>query len=444
MGGAQVTVVGAGLGGSLMAIYLARAGHRVRVCERRPDPRGSGVLGGRSINLALSTRGIDALERVGLAETMLAESVPMRGRMIHPVRGRPVFQPYGTEPHHALRSVSRSGLNLTMINAAGEQPGVELVFSRRCVGVDLETATVELKHEETGEVTRVEADCVVGADGAFSAVRARMQRLDRFDYQQSYLDHGFKELTIPALEGGGPALEREALHIWPRGGHMMIALPNLDGSFTCTLFWPFTGRRSFTAQADGDAIVRTFEEVYPDVVALMPDLARDYMANPTSSLVTVRCKPWHRAGRVVLLGDACHAVVPFYGQGANAAFEDCVVLDIAMREHGPDWRSAFATYEAGRQPEADVLANLALANFIEMRDHTASRVFLARKALERGLHRAFPRLFLPLYSMVTFSRMPYSLAVERASRQWRVVVGVAALLFAALAVLVAVLLGVGA
>jgi kynurenine 3-monooxygenase len=416
-----ILISGAGLGGSLMAIYLARAGHDVRVYERRDDPRAAARDRGRSINLAISTRGVHALSQVGLAEDVLSTAVPMRGRMIHDPAGRTRFQPYGTRKDQVINSVSRLGLNIALLDVAEREPDVQLVFGQRCVDVDLDAARLVLEETATGTQSTVEGDRIIGADGAFSAVRGRMERLERFDYQQNYLEHGYKELTIPAGPGGKFLMEPNALHIWPRGGYMMIALPNADGTFTCTLFWPFEGENSFAVLRDGDAVLDHFRRNFPDAVPLMPALREEYFANPVSSLVTVRTRPWYYRDRVVLLGDACHAVVPFYGQGANAAFEDCVVLDECIRKHAPNWGTAFATYDRQRRRHVNTLADLAIANFVEMRDHVSSRAFLIKKQCEKLLHRAFPAWFVPLYTMVTFSRTPYAEATARAERQWAVV-----------------------
>lgn len=402
-----------------MAIYLARAGARVTLVERRPDPRRAGAAAGRSINLAISTRGLHALAGVGLEKPVLDMSVSMRGRMIHSSSGSTVFQPYGTEAHQAIRSVSRGGLNQLLLEAAEKEAEGSVLFDSPCRDVDLERGSVIV--EQSGERKEIAGDWVLGADGAFSAIRARMQRTDRFNYQQFYLDHGYKELTIPAAAGGGFAMEPEALHIWPRGGYMMIALPNQDGSFTCTLFWPFSGANSFENLQSESQVDEFFSRNFPDARPLMPDLGAEYFENPTSSLVTVRCAPWSHADRVVMLGDACHAVVPFYGQGANASFEDCVILDECLSRHPADLGKAFREYETVRKEHVDVLSDLALENFIEMRDHTASALFRGKKRLERVLHRLFPRRFVPLYTMVTFSRLLYGDAVERARRQWRAV-----------------------
>ena len=415
----KFTVVGAGLGGSLMASYLARAGHQVEVYERRDDPRRGGRTEGRSINLAISTRGIHAMEQIGLASKILGQAVPMRGRMIHSTEKRLTFQPYGTERHHYINSVSRAGLNLALIEAAGSHPNVRLVFGKKCTGVDAETATAYLEDTGSGEKTSVEGDVVVGADGAFSAVCRQLLRLNRFNYQQAYLKHGYKELTIPPGSGGSFQMEKNALHIWPRGGYMMIALPNQDGSFTCTLFWPFDGPNSFGSIKNEEDLLRFFRQTFADAVPMMPILASEFFENPTGSLVTIRCHPWCYRDKVVLLGDACHAVVPFYGQGANASFEDCTVLDECIRRHDGNLEEAFAAYNRRRKVHTDALADLALHNFIEMRDHVASKTFLLKKKVEHVLNRVFRRFYLPLYTMITFTRIPYADAVRKERRQRR-------------------------
>lgn len=407
-----IVQVGAGLGGTLASIFLGRAGHEVRGFEMRPDPRRGPLVGGRSINLALSARGLGALEKAGLLDRVLAIAVPMRGRMIHDLHGRTAFQPYGTETGHANHSVSRAELNVLLLDAAEKEKNVRFAFGRRCLDVDPDAPSATFEDGET-----VRGDVVLGTDGAWSVVRRRLQRLDRFDYDQSFLSHGYKELTIPAGPGGSFLLERGALHIWPRGGFMMIALPNRDGSFTCTLFWPHDGPNSFAAHDDPDEAARFFAAQFPDALPLIPDFREQYAENPVGSMVTIRCRPWHLRGRVALLGDAAHAVVPFHGQGANCAFEDAVVLDECARAHAPDWEKAFGAFEARRKEHTDALARLSVDNFVEMRDHTASRLFRARKALEKGLYRLFPGLFMPLYMMISFTRIPYAETVRRARRQ---------------------------
>ena len=424
----RFTIVGAGLCGALAAVFLGKRGHQVRVLERRPDPRKGAPGRSRSINLAISVRGLHALERAGLAARVLEAAVPMRGRFIHAPSGETAFQPYGSTADHVLRSVSRATLNRILVDAAEALPNVEVTFGRRCVAVDLDRAAATFEDASTGALETVEADAVLGGDGAFSEVRAAMQRTDRFEYSQSYLPYGYKELTVPPGSDGRHAMEPSALHIWPRGGFMTIALPNRDGTFTCTCFWPFEGENGFSALRTRGEVRARFERVFPDLIPLMPRLEDEFLENPIGSLVTVRCSPWQHRGRMVLLGDAAHAIVPFYGQGANAAFEDCVVLDECLAAGGGDLEKAFREFESRRKEHADAVADLALRNFVEMRDKTASRLFLLGKRAEKLLHRLLPRSFVPLYYLVTFSRTPYADAVRRARAQWRAVGWAAAVL----------------
>jgi kynurenine 3-monooxygenase len=413
------TIVGSGLAGTLMACYLARAGHRVDVYEKRPDPRRAEQERGRSINLALSVRGIHALQEVGLADEVLHAGILMRGRMIHPRNGKLTFQPYGKDDTEALHSVSRSGLNLLLVQAAARYDSVRLFFEHRCTGYDPHDGVLEFAHQ-----TKVATEVVIAADGAYSAVRSQLQRQEGFNYRQDYLSHGYKELTIPPGPGGSFLLEPNALHIWPRGNFMMIALPNADGSFTGTLFWPFQGPNSFAALTAEKDVIAYFQDQFPDAMPLIPTLGPQFLHNPTGSLVTIRCQPWHVNARAVLLGDACHAVVPFLGQGMNAAFEDCSVLNRCLAEEASDPASAFATYEALRKENLDTLADLCVENFYEMRDRVGSPWFVLRKTLEIALHALFPRWYLPLYTMIEFTRMPYAAALRRAKWQDRIVVAV--------------------
>jgi kynurenine 3-monooxygenase len=414
----QFTIVGAGLAGALMACYLGKAGQRVDLYEKRPDPRGHGPDRGRSINLAISVRGIHALREIGLAEEVLRQAIPMRGRMMHAPSGQLTFQPYGKDDSESINSVSRAGLNLALLNAAARYSSVRLFFQQKCTGMDLLSGAVELANEATHQATEVPTEVVIGADGAYSAIRGQMQKQERFNYQQDYLTHGYKELTIPPGPGETFQMEKNALHIWPRHSFMMIALPNLDGSFTCTLFLPYEGPHSFAALQTEAAIEQFYREQFPDAVPLLPSLVADFQKNPTGPLLTVRCSPWHIDGRVVLIGDACHAVVPFLGQGMNAAFEDCSVLNLCLGLYAPDRRKeAFEDYERRRKQHTDTLADLCVANFIEMRDLVSSRFFLLKKKLTIFLHKLFPRWYLPLYTLVTFTRTPYADAVRRARRQ---------------------------
>jgi kynurenine 3-monooxygenase len=417
---AKFVLIGSGLAGGLLAAYLGRRGYDVELYERRADPREGNIVGGRSINLAISTRGIHALDQIGIADEALRHAIPMRGRMIHDKSGVLHFAPYDVDPKKCINSIGRASLNTAVIEAAQRYPNVRVHFNHKCTEVDLNEAACHLE-TETAKLT-VRGDAVIGVDGAFSAVRASMQRkIDNFQYDEGYLEHGYKELTIPPAPGGSWQIEKNALHIWPRKSFMMIALPNPDGSFTCTLFWEFEGPRSFATTKTDDDVRRFFDEEFPDAVPLMPTLLEDFKNNPTGSLVTIRCAPWHYRDRVCLLGDAAHAVVPFYGQGMNAAFEDCVVLDECLERFADDREHAFAEYFSRRKENADALADLAIDNFIEMRDKTASRTFRAKKKLDHLLEAALPGVYLPLYTMVTFTRVPYAQAARRARLQDRIV-----------------------
>jgi kynurenine 3-monooxygenase len=430
---AKFVLIGSGLAGGLLAAYLGRRGYDVDLYERRTDPREGNIVGGRSINLALSTRGIYALEQLGISNEVLRHAIPMRGRMIHDKSGALHFSPYDRDPKKFINSIGRAALNTTVIEAAQQYPSVRVHFNHRCTDVDLDSATANLAllgMEAAGsaanpqqQVTiQARGDAVIGVDGAFSVVRQSMQKeIAGFEYDESYLAHGYKELTIPPASDGSWRMEKEALHIWPRKSFMMIALPNPDGSFTCTLFWEFEGPRSFATTKTDDEVRRFFDEEFSDAVPLMPSLLDDFKTNPTGSLVTIRCAPWFYKDKVALVGDAAHAVVPFYGQGMNAAFEDCVVLDECLAEFPEDRQRAFAEYFTRRRKNADALADLAVQNFIEMRDKTASKTFRAKKKLDHLLEGLLPDIYLPLYTMVTFTRIPYSIAARRARLQNRIV-----------------------
>ena len=413
---ARFVLIGSGLAGGLLAAYLGRRGHEVDLYERRADPREGNIVGGRSINLAISTRGIHALQEIGIADEALRHAIPMRGRMIHDRSGELHFTPYDVDPKKCINSIGRAGLNATVIEAAQRYSNVSVHFNHKCTNVDIESAVAHL--ESANSVVTARGDAVLGVDGAFSAVRQSMQlKIGNFQYDESYLAHGYKELTIPPSPDGSWRMEKNALHIWPRKSFMMIALPNPDGSFTCTLFWEFEGPRSFATMKSHEDVRRFFEEEFSDAVPLMPTLLEDFCENPTGSLVTIRCAPWYYRDKVCLVGDAAHAVVPFYGQGMNAAFEDCVVLDECLEEFPENRDCAFAEYFRRRKENADALADLAIGNFIEMRDKTASKTFRAKKKLDHALEAALPGIYLPLYTMVTFTRMPYAKAAKRAQIQ---------------------------
>src|SRR5438105_7999569 len=432
----KFVLIGSGLAGGLLAAYLGRRGYEIDLYESRADPREGNLVGGRSINLALSTRGIHALEQLGIADEVLRHAIPMRGRMIHEKSGGLHFAPYDVDPNKYINSIGRAALNTTVIEAAQRYSNVRVHFNHKCTDVDLDSATAKLLNSSTSQQLNASGDAIIGVDGAFSAVRQSMQlKIDNFQYDESYLAHGYKELTIPPAADGGWQMKKEALHIWPRKSFMMIALPNPDGSFTCTLFWEFEGPRSFATTKTDDEVCNFFQQEFPDAVPLMPALLEDFRQNPTGSLVTIRCAPWFHKDKVALVGDAAHAVVPFYGQGMNAAFEDCVVLDECLAKFPDNRERAFAKYFSRRKEYADALADLAVENFIEMRDKTASRAFRAKKKLDHLLEALLPGVYLPLYAMVTFTRMPYAEAARRARLQDRIVTGSVAIIVLAIAVL---------
>jgi kynurenine 3-monooxygenase len=394
----HIAIVGAGLVGSLAAIYLARRGYKVTVFERRPDMRKGNADAGRSINLALSNRGIRALEEIGLAEELKKVAIPMHGRVMHDRAGKLTFQPYGKQGQF-INSISRSGLNMVLMNEA-EKLGAELIFEQRCSAVNFEKTELTLT-DSSGRSKQQSFDLIIGADGAFSALRWAMQLTDRFNFSQHYIDHGYKELHIPAGEEGAFRLEKNALHIWPRESFMMIALPNPDGSFTCTLFFPFEGNPSFATLKEKSAIASFLEQTFPDAIKLIPDAVSDFEKNPTSSLVTVRCFPWVK-NKTFLIGDAAHGIVPFYGQGMNAGFEDCRILNELLDKNGDRWETTLSEFQSLRKPDTDAIAQLAFDNFVEMRDLVADAEFLLRKKIEAKLHELFPTRWIPQYSMVTF------------------------------------------
>ena len=411
----RVNIQGAGLVGSLLAVYMTQRGHDVTVHEYRGDMRGSNVDGGRSINLAISNRGWKALRKVGMEDAIRKISIPMSGRLMHDKEGNLTPQPYGIEGE-AIYSVSRGGLNMELMNAA-EKSGAKLEFNQKCRGVDVNTASIYLRDLDTNKEYTAESDITFGADGAFSKVRASLQRKGRFSYSQQYLDHAYKELTIPPTENGKWRIEKNALHIWPRESFMLIALPNLDGSFTVTLFLAFEGEKSFAALDSDEKIMAFFNEEFPDAVPHMPELIKDFHENPTSALCTVRCNPWTNQKNVALIGDAAHAVVPFYGQGMNAGFEDCDILDDIIEAHpSATWAEILCMYEDERIANGNAIADLALYNFIEMRDNVADPRFLAQKKIETWVRKNFPE-YLPLYTMVTFTHLPYSEAKRRGEEQ---------------------------
>lgn len=414
----KVVIVGAGLVGSLQAIYMAKKGFRVEVYERRPDMRKTSISAGRSINLALSDRGWKAVKGAGVEEKIMELAIPMAGRMMHSVGGELTFQPYGKEGQ-AIYSVSRGELNKTLMDSAESHDNVAFFFNHTCTDYDKELNKLTFQSAE-GKEKIVAADHVFATDGAFSAVRTVLQKSERFDYSQHFLKHGYKELYIPANPDGSHKLEKNALHIWPRGEFMMIALANLDGSFTCTLFFPFEGKLSFSSMDTKEKVQQFFSEVFPDSIELMPDLVDHYFNNPTSTLVTIKCSPWNYKGNVLMIGDASHAIVPFYGQGMNAGFEDCTLFNQVFENNNRDWEKSFDQFSRERKDDADAIADLALQNFIEMRDLVGDEMFLLRKKIEKEFSKKHPEKWMPLYSQVTFSHIPYSTALKQGQKQDRI------------------------
>jgi kynurenine 3-monooxygenase len=420
-----ITLIGAGLTGPLLGMELARRGFKVDIYERRPDMRHAKISAGRSINLAVSARGIHALERAGLWETMRNIVIPMKGRMMHSIASELSFQPYGRAEWEVINSVSRADLNIAVMNAA-ESRGVKIHFRQRCTGIDLRTGQLRIRDERDGTERSIYAEVVIGCDGSASAIRGEMLKLNRFNFSQEYLDYGYKELTVSAGPGGKHALEPHALHIWPRGNYMLIALPNVDGTFACILFLPFEGQDSF-AQLTSPSLVREFfQSRFPDAFSLMPQLEENFFANPTGAMVTVKCSPWHAKHNALLLGDAAHAIVPFFGQGINCGFEDCTVLLELIEVHAPDWERVFHDFELARKANTDAIADMAVENFIEMRDRVADPRFLLRKRVELALEAKYPQLFVPKYSMVTFHRIPYATAKRRGEIQDRILIDLCA------------------
>ncbi len=423
----DIIINGAGLVGSLLAIYLAKRGHAVKIYERRPDMRLSGTAAGRSINLALSDRGLKALEKVGIAGDIKKISIPMHGRQIHNANGTEAFQAYG-EDGQFINSVSRSELNMRLTDLA-EKNGIEIFFNERCEKIDWRKNEVIYVNENSGTTHTAKADLIFGADGAFSASRLQHQlQSDRFEYQQTYINCGYKELTIPPTADNEFAMEVNALHIWPRKEYMLIALPNNDKSFTCTLFFPFEGSDSFSALKTKEDVHDFFNEHFKDAMALMPSLTEDFFNNPTSSLVTIKCFPWVRDHSFALIGDAAHAMVPFFGQGMNCGFEDCSVLDDMIEKYGDDWDKILAEYQALRKPDGDAIADLAVENFTEMSAKTADPKFLLQKKIEAKLHAKYPAKWIPAYSLVTFSPdVRYSVAKKRGMAQEKIMQEIMAL-----------------
>ncbi|PKR81943.1 kynurenine 3-monooxygenase [Brumimicrobium salinarum] len=415
----NVAVVGAGLVGSLLAVLLAKKGMNVDVFERRPDLRKAKAIGGRSINLALSNRGFKALELAGFADEIKSIAIPMYGRKMHDIEGNLTYQPYGKEDE-AIYSVSRGQLNQKLMNLADDYKNIRYRFDHACEGIELDKNEIHFKNTSTNSLEKYNYQQIFGTDGAFSAVRGSLQKTPMFNYAQEYLPHGYKELHFPANEDGTHCFDKNCLHIWPRGEFMLIALPNLDGSFTVTLFFPMKGETSFESLDTEEKVVDFFEKTFPDTLPYLPNLTKDFFENPTSTLVTIRCNPWNFEDKVLLLGDASHAVVPFYGQGLNAGMEDCTILMDLMENYKGKPEDFLATYSEKRVADGNAIADLALYNYIEMRDLAGDEDFLLRKKIERKFSDMYPNKWMPLYSQVTFSHIPYSEALAAGNKQRKI------------------------
>ena len=415
----KIIIVGAGLVGSLWAVYMRKAGYKVVIYERRSDIRKAEISAGKSINLALSARGWNSLNAAGIKADIEKIAIPMSGRIMHSEEGELTYQPYGKK-EEAIYSVSRGHLNAIMMDLAEEKGNSTIHYNHQCLNADLKNGKITLKNLLTDEIFEDQADVVFAADGAYSAIRYNsMQKVDRFNFSQFYVEDGYKELLLPAGKDGSYQIEKNALHIWPRGRFMLIALPNEDGSFTCTLFMPYENHEHAFNDLDTDEKVDDFfKKVFPDFYNMMPNLVENWHQNPLSSMSITRCFPW-TMGKFALLGDSAHATVPFYGQGMNAGFEDCFVMWELYNKYG-NWNETFQEFQKIRKPDGDALQDLSLDNYYVMRDHVADKKFLLQKKIEAKLHKNYPDKWIPLYSQVSFSTIRYSEAYKNGKKQEKI------------------------
>ena len=423
----KIIIVGAGLCGSLLALRLVQRGYRVNIYEKRPDPRINELDAGRSINLALSSRGLMALDIVGLRPRIIKECIPMKGRLIHPVDGESFLSPYSGREEDYINSVSRPGLNMLLLDEADKDDALQVYFDSDVQKVDLENARIEGVNRRTGEVFSDEATIVIGTDGAGSIVRRGLMAKTTdllFNYSQDFLRHGYKELSINADAKGDFKIEKNALHIWPRGQFMIIALPNLDASFTLTMFHPYDGEIGFNALTTPEKVASFFEEYYADLLPYIPHYIEEYFENPVGTLGTIKCFPWQAFGKTLIMGDASHAIVPFYGQGMNASFEDVRVFDEILNEHEGDWSKIFDLFQDARKNNTDAIADLAIDNFYEMRDHVDDEHFMLKRKLEMQLEQKFTAYYSK-YSLVTFKpELPYETAMKLGRKQDQLLINV--------------------
>mgnify|MGYP000698761786 FL=1 len=421
MSKANFTLIGAGLTGPLLATYLAQRGHSVEIYERRPDMRKESISAGRSINLALSARGNHALKEVGLYDKIKLNTIPMKGRMIHDLDGSTHLQPYGQKENEVIFSVSRAQLNMELMTWAEETGNVTIRFNHQLISADLEQNKLMFQLSDSLEELELSFNRVIGCDGSASILRKSIVEKADVQYVKKPLGHGYKELTIPPLESGEFQIEPNVLHIWPRGNYMLIALPNNDCSFTCTLFFPMAGATSFKTVKTEKDILDLFQSQFPDAIKLMSTLVEDFQSNPTGDLASVYCKPWHFGDKALLIGDAAHAVVPFFGQGMNASFQDCSALAQLMDQIEDDWPAIFNAFSSTQVKNGHAIADMAIENYLEMRDHVNDTEYKKKRNVELKLERMFPGRFIPRYSMVSFHQIPYSEVYQRGRKQFKII-----------------------
>ena len=414
-------MIGAGLTGPLLATYLAQRGYSVEIFERRPDMRKESISAGRSINLALSARGNHALKEVGLYDKIKPNTIPMKGRMIHDLNGNTHLQPYGQKENEVIFSVSRAQLNMDLMTLAEETGKVTIRFNHQLLSADLEQNKLLFQLSNSLEEIELPFNRVIGCDGSASILRKSIVEKANIQYVKKPLGHGYKELTIPPLKSGKFRIEPNALHIWPRGNHMLIALPNNDCSFTCTLFFPMTGATSFETVKTEKDILDLFQSQFYDAIKLIPNLVEDFQKNSTGDLASVYCKPWHLGDKALLIGDAAHAVVPFFGQGMNASFQDCSTLAKLMGQNKNDWKTIFNTFSSVQVENGHAIADMAIENYLEMRDHVNDTEYKKRRNVELKLERMFPGQFIPRYSMVSFHQIPYAEVYQRGGKQFKII-----------------------
>ena len=414
-------MIGAGLAGPLLATYLAKRGYSVEIFERRPDMRKESISAGRSINLALSIRGNHALKEVGLYDKIKSNTIPMKGRMIHDLNSGIHLQPYGQKENEVIFSVSRAHLNMELMTLAEKTGNVNIRFNHQLLSADLEQNKLLFQLFDSLEEIEWSFNRVIGCDGSASILRKSIVEKADIQYVKKPLGHGYKELTIPPMKSGKFQIEPNALHIWPRGNHMLIALPNNDCSFTCTLFFPMIGKTSFETVKTEKDIFDLFQSQFPDAIKLIPNLVEDFQKNPTGDLASVYCKPWHLGGKALLIGDAAHAVAPFFGQGMNASFQDCSTLAKLMDQNENDWNTIFNAFSSTQVENGHAIADMALENYLEMRDHVNDPEYKKRRNMELKLERMFPGQFIPRYSMVSFHQIPYAEVYQRGEKQFKII-----------------------